>query len=285
MTESAGTADLLATIVAATRRIVDVRQAGEPMTALAQRAASRPSREGRFQAALSDHGGYNVIAECKRRSPSRGVLREHYDPVAIATGYADAGAAAISVLTEPTFFDGSLEHLQAVSAAVDVPVLRKDFVISEYQLLEAKAAGADAVLLIVAALRPAELKVLHDHARRHGLDVLVEVHDATELAIAIDAGARIVGVNNRNLRTLQVDVHASETLIGRMPAGVLAVSESGLKTADDLQRLKALGYSAFLIGERFMAAADPGSELKNLLATASATTKDTMVTKDTKGMR
>lgn len=285
MTESAGTADLLATIVAATRRIVDVRQAGEPMTALAQRAASRPSREGRFQAALSDHGGYNVIAECKRRSPSRGVLREHYDPVAIATGYADAGAAAISVLTEPTFFDGSLEHLQAVSAAVDVPVLRKDFVISEYQLLEAKAAGADAVLLIVAALRPAELKVLHDHARRHGLDVLVEVHDATELAIAIDAGARIVGVNNRNLRTLQVDVHASETLIGRMPAGVLAVSESGLKTADDLQRLKALGYSAFLIGERFMAAADPGSELKNLLATASATTRDTMVTKDTKGMR
>jgi len=285
VTESAGTADLLATIVAATRRIVDVRQAGEPMTALAQRAASRPSREGRFQAALSDHGGYNVIAECKRRSPSRGVLREHYDPVAIATGYADAGAAAISVLTEPTFFDGSLEHLQAVSAAVDVPVLRKDFVISEYQLLEAKAAGADAVLLIVAALRPAELKVLHDHARRHGLDVLVEVHDATELAIAIEAGARIVGVNNRNLRTLQVDVHASETLIGRMPAGVLAVSESGLKTADDLQRLKALGYSAFLIGERFMAAADPGSELKNLLATASATTKDTMVTKDTKGMR
>jgi len=285
VTESAGTADLLATIVAATRRIVDVRQAGEPMTALAQRAASRPSREGRFQAALSDHGGYNVIAECKRRSPSRGVLREHYDPVAIATGYADAGAAAISVLTEPTFFDGSLEHLQAVSAAVDVPVLRKDFVVSEYQLLEAKAAGADAVLLIVAALRPAELKVLHDHARRHGLDVLVEVHDATELAIAIDAGARIVGVNNRNLRTLQVDVHASETLIGRMPAGVLAVSESGLKTADDLQRLKALGYSAFLIGERFMAAADPGSELKNLLATASATTRDTMVTKDTKGMR
>jgi indole-3-glycerol phosphate synthase len=285
VTESAGTADLLATIVAATRRIVDVRQAGEPMTALAQRAASRPSREGRFQAALSDHGGYNVIAECKRRSPSRGVLREHYDPVAIATGYADAGAAAISVLTEPTFFDGSLEHLQAVSAAVDVPVLRKDFVISEYQLLEAKAAGADAVLLIVAALRPAELKVLHDHARRHGLDVLVEVHDATELAIAIDAGARIVGVNNRNLRTLQVDVHASETLIGRMPAGVLAVSESGLKTADDLQRLKAFGYSAFLIGERFMAAADPGSELKNLLATASATTRDTMVTKDTKGMR
>jgi len=279
MTESAGTADLLATIVAATRRIVEVRQAGEPMTALAQRAESRPSREGRFQAALSNPGGYNVIAECKRRSPSRGVLRERYDPVAIATGYANAGAAAISVLTEPTFFDGSLEHLQAVSAVVDVPVLRKDFVISEYQLLEAKAAGADAVLLIVAALRPAELKVLHDHARRHGLDVLVEVHDATELAIAIDAGARIVGVNNRNLRTLQVDVHASETLIGRMPAGILALSESGLKTAADLQRLKALGYSAFLIGERFMTAADPGAALATLFDGLINTkdTKDTEV--------
>jgi len=284
MTESAGTADLLATIVAATRRIVDVRQSAEPLAALSQRAASMPSRDGRFQAALSGTGGYNVIAECKRRSPSRGVLRAEYDPVAIATGYADAGAAAISVLTEPTFFDGSLDHLMGVSAAVDVPVLRKDFIVAEYQLLEAKAAGADAVLLIVAALRPAELKVLHDHARRHGLDVLVEVHDATELAIAIDAGARIVGVNNRNLRTLEVDVHASETLIGRMPSGIVAVSESGLRSADDLRRLKALGYSAFLIGERFMTAAEPGEQLKALLTSAAAT-KDTDVTKDTEVKR
>jgi len=284
MTESAGTADLLATIVAATRRIVDVRQSAEPLAALSQRAASMPSRDGRFQAALSGTGGYNVIAECKRRSPSRGVLRAEYDPVAIATGYADAGAAAISVLTEPTFFDGSLDHLKGVSAAVDVPVLRKDFIVAEYQLLEAKAAGADAVLLIVAALRPAELKVLHDHARRHGLDVLVEVHDATELAIAIDAGARIVGVNNRNLRTLEVDVHASETLIGRMPSGIVAVSESGLRSADDLRRLKALGYSAFLIGERFMTAAEPGEQLKALLTSAAAT-KDTDVTKDTEVKR
>ena len=150
-------------------------------------------------------------------------------------------------------------------AAVDVPLLRKDFVVSEYQLLEARAAGADAVLLIVAALRPAELKVLHDHARRHGLDVLVEVHHAEELSIAIDAGARIIGVNNRNLRTLQVDVHASETLIAKMPAEVIGVSESGLKTAADLTRLKALGYRAFLIGERFMTAADPGAALAELL--------------------
>jgi indole-3-glycerol phosphate synthase len=269
MSESTGTADLLETIVGATRRIVEVRQFEEPMTVLAERVARMPSRGERFQAALSGVGGFNVIAECKRRSPSRGVLRELYDPVAIAIGYAEAGAAAISVLTEPTFFDGSLDHLRAVRAAVDIPVLRKDFVVSEYQLLEAKAAGADAVLLIVAALRPAELKVLHDHARRHGLDVLVEVHDATELAIAIDAGARVIGVNNRNLRTLQVDVHASETLIARMPPEVIAVSESGLKTVADLARLKALGYRAFLMGERFMTAGDPGAALAEVLGTSN----------------
>ena len=259
-------ADLLETIVAATRRIVEVREAQEPLAALAGRAAARPSSAGRFQAALARTGGVNVIAECKRRSPSRGVLRADYDPAAIATGYAAAGAAAISVLTEPTFFDGSLDHLRAVRAVVDVPLLRKDFVVSEYQLLEAKAAGADAVLLIVAALRPAELKGLHDHARRHGLDVLVEVHDAKELSIAIDAGARIIGVNNRNLRTLQVDVHASEELIALIPADVIAVSESGLKTSGDFARLKALGYRAFLVGERFMSAADPGAALAELLA-------------------
>jgi indole-3-glycerol phosphate synthase len=259
-------ADLLETIVAATRRILEVRQADVPIAALEKRAAEQPVRKGRFEAALSRVDAINVIAECKRRSPSKGVLRAEYDPVAIARGYAAAGAAAISVLTEPAFFDGSLEHLEAVRAAVDVPLLRKDFIVSEYQLLEAKAAGADAVLLIVAALRPAELKVLHDHARRHGLDVLVEAHDATELAIAVDAGARVIGVNNRNLRTLQVDVHASEALIAQMPGEVIAVSESGLKTADDIARLKALGYRAFLIGERFMTTADPGAALAELLA-------------------
>jgi indole-3-glycerol phosphate synthase len=260
-----GSADLLETIVAATRRIVEVRQTSEPLAALVERAAAMPPRAGRFFGALSSLDRFNVIAECKRRSPSKGVLRADYDPVAIAKSYADAGAAAISVLTEPTFFDGSLEHLAAVRAAVDVPLLRKDFIVSEYQLLEAKAAGADAVLLIAAALRPAELKVLHDHARRHRLDALVEVHDARELAIALDVGARIVGVNNRNLRTLEVDVHASENLIAGVPREVVAVSESGLKTAEDLIRLRALGYRAFLIGERFMSAADPGMALKGLL--------------------
>jgi indole-3-glycerol phosphate synthase len=271
-------ADLLATIVAATRRIVDVRAEREPIADLEKRAAAESSRAGRFRAALSRLDTINVIAECKRRSPSKGVLRQDYDPVAIARGYAAAGAAAISVLTEPTFFDGALEHLAAVRQAVDVPLLRKDFVVSEYQLLEAKAAGADAVLLIVAALRPVELKVLHDHAVRLGLDVLVEVHDPRELDVALDSGAQIIGVNNRNLRTLEVDVHASEEVIARMPPEVVAVSESGLKTADDLTRLRALGYRAFLIGERFMTAAEPGEQLRKLLE-GCLNTKDT---KDTK---
>jgi indole-3-glycerol phosphate synthase len=275
------TADLLATIVAGTRRIVDVRQATEPLATLAERAAAVATARGRFETSIASAGGVNIIAECKRRSPSRGVLRAEYDPVALARGYVEGGAAAISVLTEPTFFDGSLAHLSAVRAVVDLPLLRKDFIVSDYQLHEARAAGADAVLLIAAALRPVELKALHDRAVRLGLDVLVEVHDADELQIAIDAGARIVGVNNRNLRTLEVDVRASEALIARMPADVVAVSESGLRTADDLMRLRQLGFRAFLIGERFMTATDPGAALKQLLASLeeSFNAKDTKVTK------
>jgi indole-3-glycerol phosphate synthase len=216
----------------------------------------------------------NVIAECKRRSPSKGVLRASYDPVAIARSYAAAGAAAISVLTEPTFFDGSLAHLEAVRAAVRVPLLRKDFVVSEYQLFEARAAGADAVLLIVAALEPADLDRLGKRAASIGLDVLVEVHTADELDAALIQGARIIGVNNRNLRTLEVDVHASAALVDRIPPDVVAVSESGLRSAADLIRLRRLGYRAFLIGERFMAAEDPGGELRTLLD-GCLTTKDT----------
>jgi indole-3-glycerol phosphate synthase len=211
----------------------------------------------------------NVIAECKRRSPSRGVLRPDYDPVAIARAYTAAGAAAISVLTEPTFFDGALEDLEGVRAAVDTPLLRKDFIVSEYQLLEARAAGADAALLIVAALTPVELRQLSTTAVSLGLDTLVEVHDASELAVAVDSGARVIGVNNRNLRTLTVDVHASEALVGLMPKDVIAVSESGLKSAADLSRLSRLGYGAFLIGERFMTDPDPGAALVALLVGAA----------------
>ena len=270
--------NLLATIVAATRRIVEVRAEREPLSALASRVERRQAPAGRFRAVLAGDGlqavpGQSVariIAECKRRSPSRGVLRPDYDPVTIAKGYETAGAAAISVLTEPTFFDGTLDHLQAVSDAVGIPVLRKDFVVSDYQVLEARAAGADAVLLIVAALDPRTLAALHARALALGLDVLVEVHSADELSVAVDAGARIVGINNRNLRTLEVDVTASETLAARMPRGMVTVSESGLKTAADLLRLRQLGYDAFLIGERFMTAVDPGQALRELLDAAKS---------------
>jgi indole-3-glycerol phosphate synthase len=266
-------ADLLATIVAATRRITAVRQQREPLALLARRAEQRQPRPGVFRDALARTNCVNVIAECKRRSPSRGVLRVDYDPAAIARGYALAGAAAISVLTEPTFFDGAIEHLDAVRRSTSTPLLRKDFIVSEYQLVEARAAGADAVLLIVAALSLEELRTLSARADALGLDALVEVHGADELEVAVDAGATVIGVNNRNLRTLAVDVHASESLIARMPKDVIAVSESGLTTADDLARLSALGYRGFLIGERFMTAPDPGGALRDLLT--SFTTKDT----------
>ena len=272
-------ADLLATIVAATRRIVEVRAEREPLARLTQRAERVAPRPGVFRTALSRSDRVNIIAECKRRSPSRGVLRAEYDAVAIASGYRAAGAAAISVLTEPTFFDGSLDDLVRVRAAVDIPLLRKDFVVSEYQLLEARAAGADAVLLIVGALRPEELTQLLARAGELGLDALVEVHKHEELAAALDAGAAVIGVNNRNLRTLAVDLDVSGELIARMPKGVTAVSESGIKSPADIERFIGLGYHAFLIGERFMATDDPGAALGDLLNTVVSTTTDS---KDTK---
>ena len=265
MTAVQAPADLLQAIVAGTKRIVEVRSAREPLADLRRRAEKAMPRPGVFRSALAG-SGVNVVAECKRRSPSRGVLRAAYDAAAIARAYAAAGAAAISVLTEPTFFDGSLEDLRAVRGAVTTPLLRKDFVVSEYQLLEARAAGADAVLLIVAALSAQDLRSLRAQAGALGLDALVEVHNAEELNAALDAGAEIVGVNNRNLRTLQVDVNASDVLIGRMPRGVVAVSESGLRSAADIARLRSLGYHAFLIGERFMTAPDPGRALGELLS-------------------
>jgi indole-3-glycerol phosphate synthase len=230
-----------------------------------QRAERAVRRPGVFRAALGRTDRINIIAECKRRSPSRGVLRADYDAAAIAASYSAAGAAAISVLTEPTFFDGSLEDLARVREAVATPLLRKDFVVSEYQLAEARAAGADAVLLIAGALAPAELARLQARAHDFGLDVLVEVHDGEELSAALAAGAAIVGVNNRNLRTLAVDLDVSEELIARIPKSVTVVSESGIKTPEDIARFRQLGYHAFLIGERFMACADPGAELRGLL--------------------
>ncbi len=257
--------DLLRTIVSATERILEVRREREPLPALERRAARGRPRGVTFEAAVSNRGRTNVIAECKRRSPSKGVLAASYDPVAIARQYESGGAAAISVLTEPTFFDGELQHLTAVRAAVNVPLLRKDFVVDEYQLFEARASGADAVLLIVAALEQAALIRLQRRAWDLDLAALVEVHDDEELQRALDAGARLLGVNNRNLRTLAVDVDASYRLAARIPSNAVAVSESGLQTRADLETLAAAGYRAFLIGERFMTDPAPAEAIAALI--------------------
>lgn len=257
--------DLLRTIVAATERMTAVRREREPQAALEKRAALVSPDGMRFEQALGAAGRVNVIAECKRRSPSRGVLATTYDPAALACLYEQGGAAAISVLTEPTFFDGTLDHLSAVRRAVRLPLLRKDFVVDEYQLFEARAAGADAVLLIVAALEQRDVVRLQARAWELGLAALVEVHDDAELARAIDSGARVIGVNNRNLRTLAVDVDASYRLAAKMPPGVVAVSESGLQSRADLERLAAAGYRAFLIGERFMTDPDPARAIQELV--------------------
>ena len=259
------TPDLLEAIVAATRARVDAAMEREPRALLERRAAARTPDGTAFRARLSREGSINVIAECKRRSPSRGVLRVAYEPVAIATGYEQAGAAAISVLTEPGFFDGSLEHLELVRAAVRIPLLRTDFSIDEYQLLEARAAGADAILLIVAALSDDDLVRLSKAAGDLELAALVEVHDVAECRRAVAAGATIIGVNNRNLRTLQVDLSASRDVASILPKHAIGVSESGLKTSADLHAMKALGYQAFLMGERFMIEPDPGAALAGLI--------------------
>lgn len=259
------TPDLLEAIVAATRTRVAAAREREAEPMLERRAMAHSPNGVEFTARLSRGGSINVIAECKRRSPSRGVLRAAYDPVEIARSYERGGAAAISVLTEPGFFDGSIEHLAAVRQAVRVPLLRKDFIVDAYQLLEARAAGADAILLIVAALDDRSLAALAEQAKTLQLAALVEVHDRDECRRALDAGAAIIGVNNRNLRTLKVDLDASREIAALLPSSVIGISESGLKTPADLQAMKALGYQAFLMGERFMIEPDPGAALAGLI--------------------
>ena len=256
--------DLLATIVAAARRGVEVREANRPLAMLA-RELQRAPRGGAFETALRDSDkAPRVIAECKRRSPSKGILRTEYDPAAHARAYEAAGAVAISVLTEPTFFDGAPGHLRAVRAAVDIPVLRKDFIVTEYQLVEAAGLGADAALLIVSALDQRELADLLRVSEGLGLAALVEVHDIEQLRRAIDAGARVIGVNSRNLRTLAVDLGVLDAVAAQLPPGMTAVAESGIRTRDDLTRLAFAGYHAFLVGERLIAQPDPGAALREL---------------------
>ena len=260
--------NLLDAVVAGARRSAEMRERAVARDRFQEAWTGRQPRGDQFKAALRQPG-IRVIAECKRRSPAKGVLRAAYDPVAVAQSYEAAGAAAISVLTEPTFFDGSLQHLTAVRPAVELPVLCKDFLTTEFQLLEARAAGADAVLLIVAALTQPGLMRLLAQARALGLAALVEVHDRDELARALDAGAQIVGVNSRNLRTLEVSAAVFDDLASSLPQEVVAVAESGLKSGADVRRLREVRYDAFLIGERFMSAADPGSALAALLETAA----------------
>jgi len=293
--------DLLDAIIGATYARVEAAIAREPRAALERRAAARTPNARAFADRLSRGSSVNIVAECKRRSPSRGVLRAAYDPVEIAASYERAGAAAISVLTEPGFFDGSLRHLEAVRDAVNGPLLRKDFIVHEYQLLEARAAGADAVLLIVAALDDSTLATLAAAADDLGLAALIEVHDQADCrrAAALAPGTQheargtaheargtaheargtrheaplIVGVNNRNLRTLQVDLNASREVAAVLPSGSIGVSESGLKSSADLHAMTALGYHALLMGERFMVEPDPGTALAGLIESLEAASR------------
>ncbi len=215
--------------------------------------------------ALTAGVGTKVIAEFKRRSPSKGTIRSDAEPAVIAKAYERGGAAAISVLTEPDYFDGSLEDLQAVRRTTSLPILRKDFIVDEFQVYEAAAAEADALLLIVAALSDSELNKLRRITEEElGMDAVVEVHTLEELRRAIDAGAKLIGVNNRNLATFEVSLDTSIELAAQAPADKILLSESGIKTVDDVSTLLAAGYHGFLIGETLMRAADPAALIAQL---------------------
>jgi indole-3-glycerol phosphate synthase len=256
--------DILSQIVARRReRLAEARRL-RPLPALRAEAQPRGAPH-RFVAALR-RDAINVIAEVKRRSPSKGVIREDFNPVTIARNYAANGAAAISVLTEEDFFDGSLDHLRAVRAATDVPLLRKDFVFDEYQIYEALDAGADAVLLIAAMLDGPHLNDLMQAAYGLGLDVLVEVHGRDEADKVLAYDVRLLGVNNRNLRTFHTTLDTSLELARALPPALTLVSESGIRARADIDRLRAAGFHAFLIGEELMRAADEGAALKALVA-------------------
>jgi indole-3-glycerol phosphate synthase len=253
----------LGAIVAARRRQIAEARARTPLESLKHAAQARSERRD-FAAPLSG-GPLRIIAELKRASPSRGMLRQQYRCEAIAQSYEAAGAAALSILTEEHYFLGSVHDLETVRAAVRLPVLRKDFVLEDYQIYESVAAGADALLLIVAALSDEDLRRFLELCQSLRIAPLVEAHDESELERALAAGARIIGVNNRDLKTLEVDLETSLRLRPLIPAGSVAVSESGIKTWEDLRRIAEAGYHAALIGERFMTAADPGTALREML--------------------
>jgi indole-3-glycerol phosphate synthase len=262
-----GELGVLGEIVARTRERVRERKAAVPLEQLLASAPPATSHRA-FGHALS-RVSVNVIAEFKRRSPSRGLIREDLAPEDLAGAYETAGAAALSVLTEEDYFAGSLEDLGRARAATLLPVLRKDFVVDPYQVWEAAIRGADAVLLIVAALSDAELRSLSETAEGAGLETLVEVHDREELDRALAVGCSIVGVNNRNLKSMAVDLEIALGLAAAIPDQVVAVAESGITTGDDVLRLRGAGFDAFLVGEHLMRAPDPGMALAALLRDSS----------------
>lgn len=257
---------VLERILAARRQALAQAKQAIPAAELEERAAAAPPAR-RFAAALT-RNGMNVIAELKKASPSAGVLRSPYNPAALATAFEGAGACALSVLTEPEFFQGTLEDLQLVRKVTSLPLLRKDFLFDPYQLFEARAAGADAFLLIAAILARSELQTLIQLGRQLGMEGLVEVHTGAELARALEAGAEFVGINNRDLRSLEVSLETSLRLIEEVPENCVAVSESGLQTPAQLQKLRAAGFDAFLIGEHLMRLPEPARGLRVLLGTA-----------------
>lgn len=254
--------DILEKIVVRKRERLAASQATLPFTEL--RTLVTPQPGGRFIRQLQC-AGINIIAEIKRRSPSKGVIRENFDPVAIARNYTANGAAALSVLTEEDFFDGALDYLRAVRAVTEVPLLRKDFIFDEYQLWEAAQAGADCILLIVAMLEPPQFNDLLQAAYGLGLDVLVEVHDRAELEKVLPYDVRLLGINNRNLRTFHTTLDTSLQLAADLPKSLTLVSESGLRTRADLDLLCGAGFHAFLIGEELMRAPDEGAALRALI--------------------
>lgn len=258
---NAGT--VLSRIVEARRAEVAHRQRIMPETVL-RIAVQKADPPRDFSGALN-RDRINIIAELKKASPSAGVLREPFHPASLARGFEQAGAAVLSVLTEEEHFQGALANLRDARASVAIPVLRKDFIVEPWQVWEARAANSDSFLLIVAALLPDALRALLALGRELGMEPLVEVHTASELHEALEAGARVIGVNNRDLHTLAVRLETSFELIAAIPDDCIAVAESGLRTAEDLIRLRAAGFDAFLIGESLMRAPDPGAALRRLL--------------------
>jgi indole-3-glycerol phosphate synthase len=260
--------DILNRILARKVEEIAARSAALPLAELSARVADLPPTRG-FAAALEAKiaaGAAGVIAEVKKASPSQGVIRADFDPAAIAASYEAAGAACLSVLTDVDFFQGADVYLQQARAACALPVLRKDFVIDAYQVYEARAIGADCILLIVAALGDAALLELSLLAAELDLDVLVEVHDEAELERALDIPAPLIGINNRNLRTFETSLDTTLRLRARVGDERVLVTESGIRTPDDVARMRAAGVHAFLVGEAFMRAPDPGTELARLFA-------------------